>query len=418
MLIRKSFNFCFLFLILCASNLHASEVVIGLNYPASGAYAVQGLAQERAADMAIEEINQKGGILGHQIKLLKKDTQSKPSLSTVNVINMIDEQGAKMIFGGSSSAVAISGGNAAKSRDTLYFGTLTYSNATTGKDGHTHMFRESYNAWMGAKVISQYLKKNFKDKNFFYVSANYTWGWSTEESIRKFSKTKDKKQHRNALVPFPGATESDFKEALEAAQRKSPDVLVLVLFGDDMAKALRMATEMGLKEKMAIVVPNLTLGMAQSAGAEAMEGVIGALPWAWNIPYQYNFNGGKKFVEDFAARYGAYPSSSAASAYSILYQYKDAVERAGTFETQKVKTALEGHKYTLLKDEQEWREFDHQNLQTVYAVKGKAKEDILKDKYQSDFFEVLSSMDGNKAARTKREWKSARFKANKSSVLN
>ncbi|WP_156499965.1 ABC transporter substrate-binding protein, partial [Oleiphilus sp. HI0061] len=145
---------------------------------------------------------------------------------------------------------------------------------------------------------------------------------------------------------------------------------------------------------------------------------VGALPWAWNIPEQYNYETGKKFVETFSKRYDAYPSSSAASAYSILYQYKDAVERAGSFETAKVRKALEGHKYSLLKDEQEWRAFDQQNIQTVYAVKGKTKEDILKDKYQSDYFEILTSMSGEKAARTQRQWKNDRFKANKSSILN
>jgi ABC-type branched-subunit amino acid transport system substrate-binding protein len=185
-----------------------------------------------------------------------------------------------------------------------------------------------------------------------------------------------------------------------------------------MAKALKMAAEMGLREKMEIIVPNLTLGMAQSAGPEAMEGVVGAVPWTWNIPYEFGFEAGKKFVEAFAKRYDAYPSSSAASAYSILYQYKEAVERAGSFDTVKVQKALEGHKYTLLKDEQEWRKFDHQNIQTVYAVRGKSKEAILQDKFQSDYFEVLTSMNGKKAARNERQWKNDRFKANKSSVLN
>lgn len=405
-------------IVLLSCELHAKEVTIGLNYPASGPYEIQGLAQERAADMAAEEINRQGGILGKQIKLIKKDTKSKPALSTTNVVDMIDKDGAQMIFGGSSSSVAISGGYAAKARDTLYFGTLTYSNATTGANGHTHMFRESYNAWMSAKLVSKYIKKVHKEKELFFVTADYTWGWSTENSIRKFSNTKDKNTHGRALVPFPGATEVDFKSALEAARLAVPDVLVLVLFGNDMAKALQLAAEMGLREKMTIMVPNLTLGMAQSAGPDAMEGVVGAVPWTWNIPYEYGFEKGKLFVENFAKRYDAYPSSSAASAYSILYQYKEAVERAGSFETAKVIKALEGHKYTALKDEQEWRKFDHQNIQTVYVAKGKPKADILKDKFQSDYFEIIDMMDGNKAARNQRQWKNDRFKANKSSVLH
>ena len=195
-----------------------------------------------------------------------------------------------MIFGGSASSVAIAGGKAAKSRGKLYFGTLTYSNETTGKEKHhEYMFRECYNAWMGANVLSNYLKENFSDRRYFYITADYTWGKTTEQSIREFSNTLKTTRHKGILTPFPTATEENFKKALEKAEEESAEVLVLVLFGKDMSKALSLATEMGLKERMeAVIVPNLTLGMAQSAGPRVMEDVIGALPWCWQIPYKYN----------------------------------------------------------------------------------------------------------------------------------
>ena len=161
---------------------------------------------------------------------------------------------------------------------------------------------------------------------------------------------------------------------------------------------------MGLKKKMSIVVPNLTLGMAESAGPKVMEGVVGALPWSWNIPYKYNYTNGKVFVENFAKKYHSYPSTSAASAYTILYQYKDAVERAGTFDTKAVIAALEGHKYVSLKDEQVWRKFDHQSVQTVYAVRCKPYEEVTKDKFKQDYFEILKAMPGEEAARSYDRW--------------
>jgi ABC-type branched-subunit amino acid transport system substrate-binding protein len=389
----------------------AAVVKIGLNYPKTGPYSVQGEAQLRAAEMAVEEINQSGGILGRRVELAIRDSKSQAALAKKNVEDLIDNEGSEMIFGGSSSSVAIAGGKAAKSRGKLYFGTLTYSNATTGVQAHKYMFRECYNAWMGAKVLSEYLKEHYSGKRYFYVVADYTWGWTTEASIRKFSRTLDKKRHKRMLTPFPGAKHQDFEKALMKAQSSRAEVLVLVLFGKDMADAVKLATEMGLKEKMSVVVPNLTLGMAQSAGPKAMEGVAGALPWSWNIPYAYNYPKGKAFVEKFAERYQSYPSTSAASAYTILYQYKEAVESAGTFETKAVISALEGHKFTSLKDEQKWRKFDHQSIQTVYAVRCKPEAEVLKDKFKQDYFEVIKTMPGEEAARSEDRWSRTRKSA-------
>jgi hypothetical protein len=96
-----------------------------------------------------------------------------------------------------------------------------------------------------------------------------------------------------------------------------------------------------------------------------------------------------------------------------MYEYKAAVERAGTFDSAAVIKALEGHEYQLLKDRQVWRAFDHQSVQTVYAVKCKPEGFVLKDKYNQDYFEILSSLPGDKAVRTRAEWNATREAAGK-----
>ncbi len=398
-----------------AVSVHA-EVIIGLNYPKTGPYSVQGLDQHRAATLAISEINKAGGILGQKINLLVSDSKSKVDVSTKNVNGHFDK-GAKMVFGGSASSVAIASGKVAEQRDKLFFGTLTYSTATTGKEGRKHLFRECFDAWMAAKAIGSHLKENFSGKKYFYITADYTWGHTTEASVRTISNTSDVKKHRGVKTPFPGAKDKDFKKALSFAKLVKPDVLVLVLFGKDMTAAVRIATAMGLKKKMQLVAPNLTLGMAEGGGAKVMEGVIGALPWTWKVPYQYNYPRGKKFVEAFAAKYNRYPSTSGASAYTILYEYKAAIERAKSFDTAAVIKALEGHKYTLLKDQQEWRAFDHQSIQTVYAVVGNPAPVVNKDKFKLDYFKILSSISGDKSAITRQEWNASRVKAGKPTKL-
>lgn len=386
----------------------AETLKIGLNYPQTGRYKDQGLQQRLGAFLAVDEINSAGGIMGRDVELVIRNTSGEPDKGARNTAELIDREGVQMVFGGVSSAVAISSGRAARDRDRIYFGTLTYSNATTGAAGHNHMFREPYNAWMTAKVLSQYLNTQHSDDEYFYITADYTWGWSVEESVRKFTNTSDTDAHHGVKTPFPRALITDFRKALEEAEKSDAKVLMMVLFGDDMVRALNVAYEMGLTKKMQVVIPNLTLGMARQVGPTIMEGIIGGSPWVWSVPYQYDYPRGKAFVEAFSGRYEIRPSTAAASAYSIVYQYKDAVERAGTTNTSQVIRALEGHRYSLLKDEQYWREFDHQNVQTVYVVRVKPRNDIMADDYSSDYFEIIDSMAGDEAAQTRAEWEARR----------
>lgn len=407
----KKFFVSLLLTLLVTTTVAAEALKIGLNYPQTGRYKDQGLQQRLGAFLAVDEINKAGGIMGRQVELVIKNTSGDPKKGARNTAELIDREGVQMVFGGVSSAVAIASGRAARDRDRIYFGTLTYSNATTGTAGHSHMFREPYNAWMTAKVLSKYLNTQHAGDEYFYITADYTWGWSVEESVRKFTNTNDTEAHRGVKTPFPRAHIADFREALVAAEQSGAKVLMMVLFGDDMVRALNVAYEMGITKKMQVVIPNLTLGMARQVGPTIMEGVIGGSPWVWSVPYQYDYPRGKAFVEAFSSRYEMRPSTAAASAYSIVYQYKDAVERAGTTDTRQVIRALEGHRYTFLKDEQYWRAFDHQNVQTVYVVRIKPRDEIMADEYSSDYFEIIDSMPGDQAAQTREEWEARRKEA-------
>jgi ABC-type branched-subunit amino acid transport system substrate-binding protein len=405
-----------LFLLLSASMALASQdtIKIALNYPETGPYRKEGKDQWKAAYLAKNEINAAGGILNKQIELVTYDTKSSAALAARNAAQAIDNEGVKMVFGGSSSAVAVAVSKVCQEKGTLFFGTLTYSTTVTGSEGRRHTFRECYDSWMAAKAMSSYLKKNFSGQKYFYITADYTWGWTTEASLRKFSGTEDKSVHKGVLTPFPS---TDFSSALKKAERERPDVLVLVLFGQEMANAIRSAHKMGMKDRMQILVPNLTIGMAERGGPRAMEGVVGTLPWCWQIPYKYNYTKGIKFVEDFQKEYQRYPSTSAASAYAIMHEYKSAVERAGSFESKKVIKALEGHRYQLLKDQQVWRNFDHQSVQTVYVVRCKPREEVVKNKYNLDYFDIIDSLPGDLAAITRQEWHDVRRKAGKPTRL-
>ncbi|WP_300654870.1 substrate-binding protein [Pseudomonas sp.] len=385
----------------------AEPITLGLNYPRTGPYKEEGLAQMRGALLAIDELNAQGGVLGRSLRLSSRDSASRPAKAERNV-DKLAREGAAMLFGGSSSAVAIASGQRAAAHGLLYFGTLTYSNDTTGKNAHRYMFRECNNAWMSARVLGQYLNQHLPDQRYFYVTADYTWGHTTEDSLRQTTGSADSGKHPGLKVPFPGARLADYQDVLSQAAASNAQVLALVLFGEDLVRAMRIAKDLGLTERMQIVAPNLTQSIIEQAGPGLMEGVLGTEPWTWRVPKLEQSAQGEAFVNAFSQRYAMYPSSSAASAYSIVYQWADAARRAKSLDSEALIKALEGHRYQLLKGPQEWRAFDHQNVQTVYAVKVKARAEVLKDPLKQDYFEIVDRLDANQAAPSLAEWQAER----------
>jgi branched-chain amino acid transport system substrate-binding protein len=404
-------------LFLCCFNptfANQDTVAIAFNYPETGPYAKQGIDQWRAAEVARLEINAAGGILGKQVEFRVYDTQSNPKIAVQNANDAINIGHVKMIFGGASSAVAYEVGKVCQEKDVLFFPTLTYATTITGSQGMRHTFRECYHGWPAAKALAAYLNQNYNGKKYFYVTVDYSFGATTESALRKFTHTEDKKIHRTYLSPFGS---KEFSKHLQAVERAKPDVLVVILGGQEMANFIRAATDLGLKNKMQIVVPMLTLGMAERGTPDAMAGVIGALPWTWRVPYKYDYERGKTYVEKFFKRFNRYPSNAGASAYTSLHEYKSAVERAGTFETAAVIKALEGHQYQVLKDQQTWRRFDHQSVQTVYIVRCNPASVVLNDKYHLDYFEIIDQITSDGIFRSRDEWNSARQAAGKPTYL-
>ncbi len=373
-----------------------NEVIIGLNIPLSGPYVLQGKDQLNAYNLAKQEIEKQGGILGKKIRFLVADSQSNPKVAVENVKGFID-QGADLITGGSSSAVAIAVSKLCQENKKLFLSTLTYANEVTGKEGHRYTFRETYNAWMAANALSRYLNKNFPNKKYFYVTSDYSWGWSTRDSMMKFTGTEGAS---DVLIPLGEPMGSPaYRSAIQKAVEADAEVLVLVLFGRDMMAALQQCTEMGVKQKMQIVVPNLEMHMVLGLQANAAGGILGAVPWYWEIPYLYNFEKGKNFVELYKARFDKPPCSGAATAYTNLMLYKWAVERVKSFDPKKVIPQLEGHTFESLKDQQTIRAWDHQTIQSVYVVKGKGDQ----KKGLFDVFEVLESYQGEELAQNREE---------------
>ncbi len=388
------------------SSAQMDSVKVGINVPLTGSYSDQGQDEEKAYKLATERLNSRGGLLGRQIELVIKDTKTNPKVAEQNALEMITDHDVAMITGGSSSDAAIAQSDVCQKHGVVYMAALTHSNATTGhmhrgkfstvQKAHRHTFRWYFNAWMTSKALTPFMIKNFGNKaKYFYITSDYTWGHTLEESMRRATELAGAETLGAELTPLG---EKRYENLLEKAGDSGAQVLILVLFGEDMVYALKQAADMGLKTKMNIVVPLMELNMAHGVGKKAIEGIISTKNWYWGLKDRYP--GSKEFVDAFLEKYKKAPGSAAASAWVALNEWAAAVERAGSFSSDAVIKALEGHKFVLLKDEEEWRSWDHQAVSSVYVVRGKAAS---QSKNEWDLLEIIAEYKGVDVMRTREE---------------
>jgi branched-chain amino acid transport system substrate-binding protein len=394
----------------------AEPLLIGLSYPRTGHYKEEGLAQMRGALLAVEQINQRGGVLGRPLALTHRDSSARPEKARSNIDSMAAE-GAVMFFGSVSSAEAIAAGEQAREHDRLYFATIGYSNDVTTEKGHRHIFRESTSATMTGRALGQYLTRVLPNKKYFYITADYNWGHTTEASLREHTATDDKKVHPGVLVPFPNAKRIDHVSALEQAAASDAEVLVLALYGNELVRAMRIADSMGLNRSKQIVVPNLTQTVLEQIGPSISVGVIGTEHWLWRVPELEDSQGGIDFIDSYQQKYELYPSSAAASAYTVIHQWADAVQRSNSIDSERVRKALENHSYSLLKGPALWRAFDHQNVQTVYVIRVNDLATVIGHPSRQDYFEIVHRLSGEEAAIEHDAWMTARKAAGQPDIL-
>ncbi len=382
----------------------AEPVRIGALYPTVGTTAVEGRDQWRGAQLAVRALNREGGVLGRRLELVGRNSVGRGADVRDQVDALVEGEGCRMVFGGTATKTAMAAGEACAEFGVPFFGTQVYGDYFTVEAEHRFAFRECNDATSAARALAGTLAELAPRGEHFFVTADTAWGHATESALRRATGTTDLNRHRGLLIDFPDSTESQFRRAFAFTQMVDPDVLVLVLFGRDLVEALEQVTSLGMKEDLVVVVPQLTLGMAEACGPEAMEGVLGVVPWCWRVPYAKDHPKGRRFVEEFADAFERYPSSAAASAYTVVRQWAAAVQRAGTFEGTAIVEALEQHTFRELKDPVTWRRFDHQAVQSLFVVRGRAPRAVRADRFQLDVFEVLDQVPGPELFRSQQDW--------------
>ncbi|WP_193173725.1 substrate-binding protein [Nisaea nitritireducens] len=362
-------------------------VTLGFNVPQSGPYADEGADELRAYELAVEHLNGGGdggmmntfsskalkgnGILGKKVEYVTGDTQTKSDAARASAKSMIEKDGAIMITGGSSSGVAVAVQGLCQEAGVIFMAGLTHSNDTTGKDKKANGFRHFFNSYMSGAALAPVLGKAYgTDRKAYHLTADYNWGYTTEEAVR--SSTEAMGWETVGAVKTPLA-QTDFSSYITPVLQSDADVLVLNHYGGNMVNSLTNAVQFGLRDRVAngknfeIVVPLYSRLMAKGAGAN-VKGIFGSTNWHWSLTDE----GSKAFVKSFGTKYGFPPSQAAHTCYVQALLYADAVERAGSFNPCAVVEALEGFEFDGMGNGPTlYRADDHQCFKDVLVVKGK-----------------------------------------------
>jgi branched-chain amino acid transport system substrate-binding protein len=362
------------------------SVTLGFNVPQTGPYAEEGNDELLAQQLAVEHLNGQGdggglntftskalkgnGILGKKVEFVTGDTQTKSDAARASAKSMIEKDGAIMINGGSSSGVAVAVQGLCQEAGIIFMAGLTHSNDTTGKDRKANGFRHFFNAYMSGAALAPVLEKEYgKDRRAYHLTADYTWGWTQQESIALATEAVGWETVNNVLTPLAS---TDFSSYIAPVLNSGADVLVLNHYGGNMVNSLTNAIQFGLLDKQVngkdfqIVVPLYSELMAAGAGAN-IKGVYGSMNWNW----QLQDAGTQAFVKSFGEKHGKPPSNSAQTCYAQVLLYADACERAGSFNPCAVAEALEGFEFDGLGNGPTlYRADDHQCFKDVLVVKG------------------------------------------------
>jgi len=365
-----------------------TPIKIGFPVPLTGPYGTEAQDQVRAAQLAIAQFNDAGGLNGRKAELLVRDDKLNPGEAATRTLELVEKEKVNFVVGSLSAAVQLAINNVTKERG-IIFNSISQSDAINeAADFSKYTFHEAMNPHLTSGAVGRYAFSKF-GKKIAFLTADYAYG---HEMVRGFLDVGKKFNVENlGDVRHPLGT-SDFSTLLPRLQALKPDILCIINFGRDQQISLRQATDFGVKKTIQIIAPLLSHASRVAAGPQAFEGVVGGCSFYWGI--EDKFASTKAFNDAFRKMYdGKVPTDYGALGYGGVRTVLAGVKNAGSVDTDKVIAAMEALKYDFYKGPQYYRKCDHQSVQSVLIIQSKSKD----MKNESDVFEVIGTDEPNEA---------------------
>ena len=258
----------------------ADMVKIGFANPLTGTYAVYGKNETIGCQLAIDEINAKGGVLGRPLQLLVEDTTSGDAGAAVQKSRkLIEGDHVDFLFGNVNSALALAMAQVSSEKGILHIVPGGHTDAITGKSCHWNVFRVCNTTQMEAAAVVAALVKTY-GKKFYYITPDYAFGHALEAGMIKEADKLGGERVGGDLTPLGTV---DFSSYLIKAQSAKPDVILFLVQGDDALNALKQAVQFGLDKQVHLAGAQVELEVLEGLPPEARVGTWVA-EWYWNQP--------------------------------------------------------------------------------------------------------------------------------------
>lgn len=288
---------------------------------------------KNAEMMAIEEINAAGGVLGKQIVPIIEDGASDWPTFAEKARKLISEDKVATVFGGWTSA----------SRKAMLpvfeelNGLLWYPVQYEGLESSPNIFYTGATTNQQIVPSVDYLLEQGK-KTFFLLGSDYVFPRTANKIIKAQLAAKGGETVAEEYTPL-GHT--DFTTIISKIKEAKPDVVYNTLNGDSNVAFFKQLKDAGITANdLTIMSVSIAEEEVKGIGPEYLEGYL----VAWNYYQTTDTPENKKFVENFKAKYGAdsVTSDPMEAGYTAVYLWKEAVEKAGSFDVDAVRAAADG----------------------------------------------------------------------------
>lgn len=337
-----------------------TPIKIGALYPMSGRAADFGKTSWEAIQMAVKEINDKGGVQGRKLEVQVED--SKNPQEAVRIVNKyIKKDGVDFVMGEVSSASALAISEVAKTEKKILIVTDAATPQLTSQKGHRYVFRSANNVEQSARAGAHVAAKK-PWKKYFVIGPDYEYGHVAWECFLD----ELKKQRTDIEVvgeAWPKLYEPDYTNYINAIVKAQPDAVFNSMWGGDIVAFIKQAKPYGLFEKMTFISEAWgDYTVLKALGPEMPEGQLASARYFWFYP---DTTANKDFVSRYKAAWSDYPGYAAMGAYNAVVFLTKAIEKAKSTDTEKVIDALEGMEIETPEGKSLMRKVDHQVIEPL-----------------------------------------------------
>jgi branched-chain amino acid transport system substrate-binding protein len=335
----------------------SGTIKVGAVLPMTGSSSVFGQKFKDAYSLALDEINEAGGVKGKKLEVVIEDSQEKPNIGKTATEKLVSNEEILMLTGGRSSGVTLVEAQVAEENKMPYLIDHGSSDLAT-MSGYEYVYRLNPTAGMYTNALRDYWEEN-PPKSVAHVNVDNAYGEAVYDyGLKKYFEANPDIQYD--MFKYK-AGELDLKPIMEQVKAKDPQIVIMTAGDDnDATQLIKAAKEANLEPELFIGTGggHSIIGFANQAG-ELTDTVLTAGPWHGNKKDPK----WKEFFDKFTEKFGHEPGEHEVEAYSAIYVIADVLNRAENLDRESVNKALDGTDMDTIFGHIKFEDFDGYNNQ-------------------------------------------------------